>query len=44
MTREKTLKYGSSPHTRGLLVHAEEAGLVDRIIPAHAGFTWGEVV
>ena len=32
---------GSSPHTRGLQTGLPVGDLVCRIIPAHAGFTWG---
>ena len=32
---------GSSPHTRGLLMNRASWTLPSRIIPAHAGFTWG---
>ena len=31
---------GSSPHTRGLLESGNDPVDYDRIIPAHAGFTW----
>ena len=30
---------GSSPHTRGLLLHDPAPGVTEGIIPAHAGFT-----
>ena len=32
-------EYGSSPHTRGLLLMTALKVALDRIIPAHAGFT-----
>ena len=35
---------GSSPHTRGLLGVSREAGIIVRIIPAHAGFTIGRMI